>query len=176
MFPLKWQPSDAAGPCKRETSRGMKPTNHKSTVERAASPCPGDPPTFGTDVWRENKEHVAEADRRWHYTSGQQEPESLIMSQLLGWMWPSAEITLAGWCSWQPGGRLLDARPFYWCVARKCELRLILGFSVFTARWPVVHEASIFFIVCFCSFKVLVIYSETILYNAGWSMIPEANR
>lgn len=95
-FLLKWQPSDTAGPCKRETSKGMNPTNHKSTAERAASRCPGDPPTTGSDFWRENKEHVAEADRHRRYTSGQQEPESLIMSQLLGWMLPSAEITLAG--------------------------------------------------------------------------------
>lgn len=156
----------------------MNPANHKSTVERAASRCPGDPPTFGTDVWRENKEHVAEADRRWHYTSGQQEPESLIMSQLLGWMWPSAEITLAGWCSWQPGGRLLDARPFYWCVCPEIWAEAYFGLFCFpctltSCAWSKYYY---FLIVCFCSFKVLVIYSETILYSTGWSMIPGANR
>lgn len=65
-------------------------------MKLAGSRFPGDLPTLGKDFWRENKEHVAEADRRWRYTRGEQVPESFIMSQLLDWKLPSAEITLAG--------------------------------------------------------------------------------
>lgn len=157
---------------------GINPTNHKSSVELAGPCCPEDPPTPGKDLWRENKEHVAEADRRWHYTSREQEPESLIMPQLLGWMLPSAEITLAGWYSWLTDVRLLDARPFYWCVARKCELRLIFGFCVFSARWPAVHEASFLFVccclVCFCGCSFKVVVKKELFTH--WLIIPKTNR
>lgn len=69
---------------------------------------------FGSRAfWRENMEHLVEADRGWRYTMGEQVPESFIMSQLLGLLLPSAKTTSAGWCSWQIRCRLFEARPFF---------------------------------------------------------------
>lgn len=81
---------------------------------------------FGSRAfWRENMEHLVEADRGWRYTMGEQVPESFIMSQLLGLLLPSAKTTTAGWCSWQIRCRLFEARPFFfslsfcWCFAEE---------------------------------------------------------
>lgn len=93
---------------------------------------------FGnTAFWRENMEHLVEADRGWRYMMGEQVPESFIMSQLLGLLLPSAKTTLAGWCSWQIRCRLFEARPFLWGnVSRSCW-----WFCIFIVTWPV-HERS----------------------------------
>lgn len=115
----------------------LSPYNHESTVELAGSCFARDRPHFGSRAfWRENMEHLVEADRGWRYTMGEQVPESFIMSQLLGLLLPSAKTTSAGWCSWQIGCRLFEARPFsvvfcrgnvcrscWWlCVFFQCEL------------------------------------------------------
>lgn len=75
----------------------LSPYNHESTVELAGSCFARDRPHFGSRAfWRENMEHLVEADRGWRYTMGEQVPESFIMSQLLGLLLPSAKTTSAG--------------------------------------------------------------------------------
>lgn len=75
----------------------LSPYNHELTVELADSCFAGDCPHFGSAAfWRENMEHLVEADRGWRYMMGEQVPESFIMSQLLGLLLPSAKTSLAG--------------------------------------------------------------------------------
>ena len=89
-------------------------------MELAGSRFASARPHFGSRAfWRENMEHLVEADRSWRYTMGEQVPESFIMSQLLGLLLPSAKTTSAEWCSWQIRCRLFEARPFFVVFCRE---------------------------------------------------------
>ena len=83
-------------------------------------------PHFGSgDFWRENTEHLVEADRGWRYMMGEQVPESFIMSQLLGFLLPSAKQPRQD----DPGKqrrRLFEAKPYLlWCFVEKNKEELM---------------------------------------------------
>lgn len=121
-----------------------------------ASGCPH----FGSRAfWRENMEHLVEADRGWRYMMGEQVPESFIMPQLLGLLLPSAKTTSAGWCSWQIRCRLLEARPFSLRnVSRSCW-----WFCIFSVSWPA-HATNVWLNIdmkgVFLSFSLLILINN----------------
>lgn len=74
----------------------ITPAHRDSAAERAGSCFPrvSGPILAAGANWRGRTwEHLVAADRHWHYTMGEQVPESFIMSQLLGSLSPSAKTT-----------------------------------------------------------------------------------